>query len=213
MAFKLPPLPYGYDGLEPVIDAETMRLHHDQHHQAYVDALNEALEPYPELQSATIEDLQRGLGSLPEEVRLQVRQQGGGHANHQLFWKIMSPPGQGGGGQPAGELAARMTSDFGSFDAFRVAFAEAAAKRFGSGWVFLLFDPKTAALEIATTADEDSALLLGKPALLGNDLWEHAYYLAHKSRRLDYLNVWWGVVNWTYVGQRLAGIHAGKQQL
>lgn len=213
MAYEVSPLTYAYEALEPVIDPETMHLHHDKHHQAYVDALNKALEPYPALQGKTIEDLMRGLDDVPEAIRTQVRNQGGGHANHQLFWKIMAPPGHGGGGDPAGDLAAQIVTDFGSLDAMKQAFADAAAKRFGSGWVFLLFDPKAGKLEIGTTANQDSALLLGKPALLGNDLWEHAYYLKYNNRKPEYLKAWWGVVNWPYVGERLAGIHAGKKQL
>jgi len=213
MPYEVPALPYAYEALEPVIDAETMRLHHDKHHQACVDALNKALEPHPELQGKTIEDLLRGLDGVPEAIRTQVRNQGGGHANHQLFWKIMAPPGQGGGGEPDGDLAKQVNADFGSLQGMKDAFAAAAAKRFGSGWVFLLFDPKAGKLEIETTANQDSALLLGKPALLGNDLWEHAYYLKHRNQKPEYLKAWWGVVNWPYVGERLAGIHAGKQQL
>ena len=213
MPYEVPPLPYAYEALEPVIDAETMRLHHDKHHQAYVDALNKALEPHPELQGKTIEDLMRGLDAVPEAIRTQVRNQGGGHANHQLFWKVMAAPGAGGGGEPTGDLSNQINADFGSLEGMKQAFLDAAAKRFGSGWVFLLFDPKAGKLEIETTANQDSALLLGKPALLGNDLWEHAYYLKHRNRKADYLRAWWGVVNWPYVGERLAGIHAGKQQL
>ena len=190
-----------------------MHLHHDKHHQAYVDALNKALEPHPDLQGRTIEDLVRGLDDVPEAIRTQVRNQGGGHANHQLFWKIMAPPDKGGGGAPFGDLAAQIDRDFGSFDAMKAAFAEAAMKRFGSGWAFLLFDQQSKALTIETTANQDSALLLGKPALLGNDLWEHAFYIKHHNRKTDYLAAWWQVVNWPYVGERLAGIHAGKKQL
>ena len=212
MPYEVPPLSYAHEALEPVIDAETMRLHHDKHHRAYVDALNKALEPHPELQGKTIEDLLRGLDAVPEAIRTQVRNQGGGHANHQLFWKIMAPPGHG-GSEPAGDLAAQIGRDFGSLDGMKQAFSDAAAKRFGSGWVFLLFDPKAGRLEVETTANQDSALLLGKPALLGNDLWEHAYYLKHQNRTPDYLKAWWGVVNWSYVAERLQGIHEGRKQL
>jgi len=209
MPYKLPPLPYAPDALAPVIDAETMQLHHGKHHRAYVDALNEALTPYPDWQGLTIEDLMRRLGEVPEAIRNQVRNQGGGHANHQLFWKIMHP----GRSQPSGALLAQVERDFGSVAAMKAAFQEAGMKRFGSGWVFLLFDPKAEKLSIESTANQDSALLLGKPALLGNDVWEHGYYLTHRNRRADYLKAWWDVVHWDYVGERLAGIHAGKKQL
>ena len=211
MAYDVPPLPYAYEALEPVIDAETMRLHHDKHHRAYVDAVNKAIADRPELQRKTIEELLRGLDEVPEAIRTTVRNNGGGHANHQLFWKIMAPPG--GGSEPQGPLAEQISRDFGSFEAMKARFEEAGAKHFGSGWVFLLFDPKAGKLEIETTANQDSALLLGKPALLGNDLWEHAYYLKHQNRKPDYLKAWWGVVNWPYVAERLQGIHEGRKQL
>ena len=148
-----------------------------------------------------------------EAIRTVVRNNGGGHANHQLFWKIMAPPGQGGGGEPDGELADQIARDFGSFDAMKQAFEEAGAKHFGSGWVFLVVDPRSKRLAILTLPNQDSVLLLGKPALLANDLWEHAYYLKHRNKKPDYLQAWWGVVNWPYVAERLAGIHEGRKQL
>lgn len=210
MAYELPPLPYAYDALEPVIDAETMRLHHDRHHRAYIDALNGVIADRPGLQGKTIEDLLRGLDAVPESIRRTVRDQGGGHANHQFFWKIMTP---GGSPMPA-DLARRIDTDFGSLGAMKARFEEAGAKHFGSGWVFLVFDVHRGALEILSLPDQDSLLLLdGKPGLLCNDLWEHAYYLKHRDRRPDYLKGWWDVVHWSYVGERLRGIFDGKKQL
>ncbi|MBV8613939.1 MAG: superoxide dismutase [Acetobacteraceae bacterium] len=213
MTYEAPPLPYAHEALEPVIDAETMRLHHDKHHQAYVDAVNKAIADQPGLQGKTIEDLLRGLDQVPETIRSTVRNNGGGHANHQLFWKIMAPPGQGGGGEPQGALAEQVVRDFGSFEGMRQAFEAAGARHFGSGWVFLVMDPRAKRLEILTLPNQDSVLLIGKPALLANDLWEHAYYLKHRNRRPEYLKAWWGVVNWRYVGERPQGIREGKKQL
>ncbi|MBV8870685.1 MAG: superoxide dismutase [Acetobacteraceae bacterium] len=213
MTYQLPPLPYDYAALEPVIDAETMRLHHDKHHRAYVDAVNRAIADQPQLQDKTIEELLRGLDEVPEAIRATVRNNGGGHANHQLFWKIMAPPGQGGGGEPRGALAEQIGRDFGSFGAMRACFEEAGAKHFGSGWVFLVMSPKDQRLEILTLPNQDSVLPVGKPALLANDLWEHAYYLKHRNRRPEYLRAWWGAVNWPYVGERFQGIREGKKQL
>lgn len=209
MPYSLPPLPYPPDALQPVIDAETMVLHHGKHHQAYVDALNAALAPYADWQGLTIEDLMRRLDDVPEAIRNAVRNQGGGHANHQLFWKIMHP----GRSQPSGDLLALIERDYGSLDGMKAQFEASGLARFGSGWVFLLFDPQVGKLSIESTANQDSALLLGKPALLGNDLWEHAYYLTHRNRRAGYLQAWWDVVHWDYIGERLAGIRAGKKQL
>ncbi len=213
MPYEVPPLPYAYEALEPVIDMETMRLHHDKHHQAYVDALNRAIVDKPDLQNKTIEYLLRGIDHVPEDIRTTVRNNGGGHANHQLFWKIMASPGQGGGGEPQGALAEQIARDFGSLDALKARFEEAGTKHFGSGWVFLVMDPPSKRLEILTLPNQDSVLFVGKPALLANDLWEHAYYLKHRNRKVDYLKAWWGVVNWSYVGERLDGIREGKKQL
>jgi Fe-Mn family superoxide dismutase len=212
MTHELPKLPYPYDALEPVIDRRTMELHHDKHHRAYVDALNAALAGHAALQNKTIESLLRGLNEIPAEIRTAVRNQGGGHANHRLFWKVMAPPRGGGGGEPTGDLAREIERTFGSFEAMRKAFEEAGAKHFGSGWVSLTVNPKSANLEILTLPNQDSVLTLGKSALLMNDLWEHAYYLKHYNARAEYLKAWWGVVNWRYVGERLQGIREGKQQ-
>lgn len=209
--FQLAPLPYAYDALEPVISAETMRLHHDKHHQSYVDALNKALEGHPEWHGKTIEQILNHLDEVPEPVRQTVRNQGGGHANHQLFWKIMKPNG---GGEPGGDLAEAIRADFGSFHAFQEKFEKAGAAHFGSGWVFLVVDPAQGGkLDILTMPNQDSVLLVTKPALLGNDLWEHAYYLQYQNRRADYLKAWWNVVAWDMVEFRLQAMRAGKSEL
>ena len=208
MAFDLPPLPYGYDALEPVIDRETMELHHSKHHRAYVDALNKALEGHPDLQGKSIEALLRDLDTVPEAIRQTVRNQGGGHANHQMFWKIIQP---GGAKAPAGAIAQAIDEGFGSFDAFKTRFEEAGAKHFGSGWVFLVTHPGGQGLDILTLPNQDSVLPLKRPALLANDVWEHAYYLKHRNRRADYLKGWWEVVNWTTVGARLDAIRSGNE--
>lgn len=208
MAFELAPLPYAYNALEPVISAETMHLHHDKHHQIYIDNVNKALEGHPELEGKTIEQLLSALDSIPEGIRTAVRNNGGGHANHQLFWKIMKPGGEGG---PSGNLAKAIDRDFGGFPEFKQQFEAAGAKLFGSGWVFLVTDPKKdGALEILTMPNQDSVLLVGKPALLANDVWEHAYYLSYQNRRADYLKAWWDVVAWDVVDFRLTAIRAGK---
>ena len=212
MAYEVPPLPYAYEALAPVIDAETMRLHHDGHHRAYVDALNKAIADQPQLQGKTIEDLLRGLDDVPEGIRTKVRDNGGGHANHRMFWKIMAPPGEC-SGAPTGDMATQIDRDFGSFDTMKDAFEAAAMKHFGSGWAFLVMDPQAKKLEILTLPNQDSVLLVGKPALFANDLWEHAYYLKHRNNKADYFKAWWDAVNWPYVGERLAGIRAGKHQL
>ena len=206
--FAVPPLPYAYDALEPYLDAATMRLHHDQHHQAYVDKLNEALHDYPDWQGFSVEDLLRRLDQVPAAIRLAVRDQGGGHANHSLFWKLMVP-GQSGTG-PKGALTAALIDAFGSFAAFQKAFSEAGLQVFGAGWVFLACTPGHGHLEILTLPNQDTLLPLGKQALLGNDMWEHAYYLQHQNRRADYLAAWWNVVNWDYVGQRLTHCRTGN---
>jgi Fe-Mn family superoxide dismutase len=211
--YVLPPLPYAYDALEPVIDAETMRLHHDKHHQGYVDAVNAALAKHPEWLGKTIEDVLRQLPELPEDIRQTVRNQGGGHANHQFFWKILTPKGPG---KPSGDLAAAIDGAFGSFETFKAEFEAAGLRHFGSGWVFLVAHPKeNFRLEILTLPNQDSVLELDHPSpgLLACDVWEHAYYLKHRNRRADWLRAWWDVVHWDYVGERLAGIHAGRKQL
>jgi superoxide dismutase, Fe-Mn family len=186
-----------------------MKLHHGKHHQAYVDALNKALADHPNLQRMTIEDLLRGLDAVPEAIRSQVRNQGGGHANHTMFWKVMTPLGS-----PIPDaLQTLIAKQFGSVDAMKAKFEEAGTKQFGSGWVFLTVDPKTTALEIVASPNQDSPLMTGKSVLFGNDVWEHAYYLKHQNRRADYLKAWWAVVNWSYVAERLQGIRDGRVQL
>lgn len=210
MAYELPPLRYGYDALEPYIDTETMRVHHDVHHRGYIAATNEAIAPYPELADKTIEDLLRGLNDLPEAIRDTIRNQGGGHANHQFFWKIISPNA---GGQPTGALAEQVVTDFGSFDAFKTKFTEASVKHFGSGWAFLVVNPETKGLEILTLPNQDSVLLHKRPGLLACDLWEHAYYLKHRNCRAEWIADFWNVVDWSVVSTRLQGIRDGRKQL
>jgi len=206
--YVLPPLPYDYAALEPTVDEATMRLHHDKHHQAYIDALNKALATHPEWLGKSIEAVLADLDKVPEDIRQAVRNQGGGHANHQLFWKLMTPNAPA---APSGELAAAIDRDFGSLDAFKTQFIEAGTKQFGSGWVFLVADPMNGfKLRIVTTPNQDSVITLGLPALLACDIWEHAYYLRYNNRRADWLKSWWDVVNWIYVEERLQGIHAGQ---
>ncbi|CAA9274576.1 MAG: Superoxide dismutase [Mn] [uncultured Chloroflexia bacterium] len=197
MAFSLPPLPYDYTALEPHVDEQTMRIHHDKHHATYVNNLNAALESQPELQGKSIEELLSDINSVPENIRTAVRNNGGGHANHTLFWEIMGPNG---GGQPTGELAAAIDQSFGSFDAFKEQFAKAATTRFGSGWAWLLASGGT--LEITSTQNQDSPLMEGRTPILGLDVWEHAYYLKYQNRRPDYINAWWNTVNWDAVSER-----------
>jgi Fe-Mn family superoxide dismutase len=200
MAYKVPPLRFAYDALEPHIDAETMELHHDRHHQTYVDNVNKALEPYPHLADLTIERLLSRLDQVPEAIRTAVRNHGGGHANHQFFWENLGPkPGD----SPKSTIAGAITKAFGSFARFQSLFTEVAAKHFGSGWVFLVGDPSTGRLEIMSLPDQDSVLLHGKFGLLGCDVWEHAYYLKYRNRRPDYLRAWWNVVAWDVVDERL----------
>jgi Fe-Mn family superoxide dismutase len=200
MAYKVPPLRFAYDALEPYIDAETMELHHDRHHQTYVDNVNKAIEPYPHLADLTIEDLLGRLDQLPETIQTAVRSQGGGHANHQFLWEILGPTT---GDSPKGAIADAITKDFGSFERFQSLFTDVAAKHFGSGWVFLVGNPSTRRLEIMSLPNQDSALLRGKPGLLCCDVWEHAYYLKYRNRRQDYLLAWWNVVAWDVVDERL----------
>ena len=201
MAHELPDLPYGYDALEPHIDAETMRIHHTKHHQGYVNNLNAALEKHPELGEKTVEQLLSDLDSVPQDIRTAVRNNGGGHANHSLFWPCMAP---GAGGAPSGELAAAVDSAFGSFDAFRESFAKAAATRFGSGWAWLCAGGGGELL-ITSTANQDNPVSEGLIPILGLDVWEHAYYLNYQNRRPDYVKAWWNVVNWERVGENFAG--------
>lgn len=197
--FSLPPLPYDYDALEPYIDGATMRFHHDRHHAAYVNNLNGAISRYPQLVSQSVIDLLRNLSSVPEDIRQTVRNNGGGHVNHSIFWEIMTPRG---GGDPSGEIAAAIKESFGSFAAFKQQFNDAGLKRFGSGWVWLV-RTKTGKLEVTSTANQDSPFLEGSYPILGNDVWEHAYYLKYQNLRGDYLNAWWNVINWAEVNKRL----------
>ncbi len=198
MAFEVPPLPYAYDALEPHIDEQTMHLHHDKHHQAYVTNLNAAIEKHPELSGKSPEELLKDLNSVPEDIKAAVRNNGGGHVNHTMFWEIMGP---GGGGQPTGALAEAITSTFGSLDALKAAVNDAGVKRFGSGWTWLV---KTAdgTLAVVSTANQDNPMSEGHFPLLGNDVWEHAYYLKYQNKRPDYLAAWWNTVNWDAVSKR-----------
>ena len=197
---QLPPLPYAYEALEPHIDAATMRFHHDKHHATYVKNLNVAFDKHPELKSKRVEDLLSNLENVPEDIRTTVRNNGGGHVNHSMFWKIMK---QNGGGEPTGAIASAINQNFGSFAAFKKQFNEAGASRFGSGWVWLVRN-KDGKLEVATTPNQDSPLAEGKYPILGNDVWEHAYYLKYQNRRPDYLNAWWNVLNWDEINKRFA---------
>jgi Fe-Mn family superoxide dismutase len=201
MPHTLAPLPYAFDALEPHIDAQTMQIHHGKHHQAYVTNLNTALDKQPALHNKPLEDLLSGLGGIPEEIRIPVRNNGGGHWNHTLFWQLMAPNA---GGAPSGALAEAISSAFGSFDSFKEKFAAAAMGRFGSGWAWLVSDGRK--LSITSTPNQDNPLMDGVPAnriLLGLDVWEHAYYLKYQNRRADYISSWWNVVNWNAVGSRL----------
>jgi superoxide dismutase, Fe-Mn family len=198
MAYTVPDLPYAYDALEPHIDEATMRVHHDKHHQAYVDKANAALEG-TEWADKPIEEVLRNLSSLPEDKQTAVRNNGGGHFNHSLFWEWMSPDG---GGEPSGELADAIAEKFGSFDDFKAKFKEAGVNRFGSGWAWLVHDGS--GVDVISTANQDSPVLEGKTPLLGNDVWEHAYYLKYQNRRPDYLDAWWNVVDWDKVAERFA---------
>jgi len=199
MAYSLPPLPYPADALEPHIDKQTMEIHHGKHHNAYVTNLNAALEKHPALQSKSVEDLLRGINSVPEDIRTAVRNNGGGHANHTMFWQIMGPKA---GGPPTGAIADAIKSSFGSFDAFKEQVAKAAVGRFGSGWAWVL--DQGGKLAIESSANQDSPLMEGKKIVFGIDVWEHAYYLKYQNRRPDYVTAWWNVVNWTEINKRLA---------
>jgi superoxide dismutase, Fe-Mn family len=197
MAFTVPPLPYDYDALESTIDTETMKLHHDKHHQAYVDNANKALDG-TDFADASVEDVLRNLEQLPEDKRTAVRNNAGGHANHSLFWEIMGPRA---GGSPSGDLANAIDSAFGSFDSFKETFNQNGVTRFGSGWTWLVWNGS--ALEAYSTPNQDSPILQGHVPVLGNDVWEHAYYLTYRNRRPEYLEAWWNVVNWDAVAARL----------
>jgi Fe-Mn family superoxide dismutase len=197
LAHELAPLPYDYNALEPHIDEATMKLHHDKHHQAYVNNLNAALEKHPELASLSAEDLLRKLSTIPADIQGAVRNNGGGHVNHTMFWNLMKPHG---GGAPTGKIGEQITKDFGSFDDFKKQFNEAATKQFGSGWGWLVYEGGK--LKIVTTPNQDNPLSQGLYPILGNDVWEHAYYLKYQNRRADYLAAWWNTVNWDAVNKR-----------
>ena len=200
MPFELPPLPYAEDALEPHIDARTMRIHHDKHHAAYTNNLNAALEGHGDLAGKSIEALLGDLNALPEAIRTAVRNNGGGFANHNLFWEIMGPSA---GGEPTGDLAAAINNTFGGFAAFKEQFSKAAATRFGSGWAWLYADGG-GKLVVGSTPNQDTPLMEGNTPLLGLDVWEHAYYLNYQNRRPDYVAAWWNVVNWDAVAARYA---------
>ncbi|PQD96498.1 superoxide dismutase [Pradoshia eiseniae] len=199
MAFSLPQLPYEYDALEPHIDKETMNIHHTKHHNTYVTNLNAALEGQEDLAGKSLEELLANIESVPENIRTAVRNNGGGHANHSLFWELLSPNG---GGEPTGELAEAIAAKFGSFESFKEEFAKAATTRFGSGWAWLTV--KDGELELSSTANQDSPLMEGKTPILGLDVWEHAYYLNYQNRRPEYIASFWNVVNWDEVSKRYA---------
>jgi Fe-Mn family superoxide dismutase len=197
MPHTLPPLPYEFAALEPHIDARTMEIHHGKHHQAYVNNLNAALDRHPELHQRTLEHLLRNLNELPDDIRTTVRNNGGGHHNHSLFWTIMGPKA---GGAPTGKLAEAIAGTFGTFDKLKELLAQAATGRFGSGWAWLAVSGGK--LEVYSTPNQDSPVMEGKTPILGLDVWEHAYYLKYQNRRPDYVSAWWNVVNWTEVGRR-----------
>ncbi len=198
MPHELPPLPYDYNALEAAIDEETMKIHHDKHHATYVNNLNAALEKYPDLQGKSAEELIKDLNAVPEDIRVAVRNNGGGHVNHSMFWQIMGPNG----GAPTGAINEAITNSFGDFDALKKQFGEAGAKRFGSGWVWVVMG-SGGTLQVVSTPNQDNPLMEGQYPILGNDVWEHAYYLRYQNKRPDYLSAWWSVVNWDEVNKRL----------
>jgi Fe-Mn family superoxide dismutase len=197
MAHSVPPLPYDYTALEPHIDEQTMRIHHDKHHAAYVNNLNAALEKHPQLQGKSVEDLVKGVNSLPDDIKGPVRNNGGGHINHTMFWEIMGP---GKGGEPTGPIGDAIKSTFGDFEKFKTQMNDAGVKRFGSGWAWLI--DAGGKLVIESTANQDNPMMEGKKPILGIDVWEHAYYLKYQNRRPDYLAAWWNVINWDAVNKR-----------
>jgi Fe-Mn family superoxide dismutase len=199
MAHELPALPYAHDALEPFIDTMTMQIHHGKHHATYVTNLNAALEKYPDFQKLGIDDLVRGIANVPEAIRTAVRNNGGGHANHAMFWQIMAPKA---GGDPSGPLADAIKASFGSFEAFKGEFKKAALGRFGSGWAWLVNNGGK--LTIESTPNQDSPVMEGKQAVMGIDVWEHAYYLKYQNRRADYVDAWWSVVNWSEIAKRFS---------
>jgi len=194
---ELPPLPYAFDALEPHIDAQTMQIHHDKHHATYVTKLNEALDKEPGLGDKKLEDLLRGINEVPESIRGAVKNHGGGHHNHSLFWEVMGPNG---GGDPSGDVGEAITRDFGGFSAFKEKLTNAAANQFGSGWGWLVAD--NGKLDVIARPNQDSPLMEGKTPLLGVDVWEHAYYLRYQNKRPDYLAAWWNTINWQAVNDR-----------
>ena len=198
MAHTLPPLPYAFTALEPHIDARTMEIHHGKHHQAYVTNLNAALDKHPDLHAKSVEQLLAGISTVPEDIRTAVRNNGGGHVNHTMFWEIMGP---GGGGAPTGKIADAINSSFGSFDKLKDEFKKAAIGRFGSGWAWVI--DNGGKLIVESTANQDSPLMDGKKVVFGIDVWEHAYYLHYQNRRPDYVDAWWNVVNWAAINKRL----------
>ncbi len=200
MAFSLPNLPYAFNALEPHIDARTMEIHHDKHHQGYVNNLNKAIEKHPELADKSVEDLLKDLNSIPEDIRTAVRNNGGGHFNHSMFWQIMSPKG---GGEPSGDLAKAINTAFGDFASFKDKFSSTAAGQFGSGWGWLV--KSGSGLAVVSTPNQDNPVSSGQTPILGVDVWEHAYYLNYQNRRPDYITAWWNVVNWDEVAKRFAG--------
>jgi Fe-Mn family superoxide dismutase len=200
MPHELPPLPYSYDALEPHIDARTMEIHHTKHHQTYINNLNAALEKHPELFEKSVEDLLKDLNAIPEDIRTTVRNNGGGHYNHSLFWSMMTPKG---GGEPSGELAAAIKAAFGDFASFKDQFSKTAAGHFGSGWAWLCVD-KDGKLVVISTPNQDNPISQGLKPILGLDVWEHAYYLKYQNRRADYIAAWWNVVNWEQIAKNYA---------
>jgi Fe-Mn family superoxide dismutase len=198
MAHTLPALPYPTDALEPHIDKMTMEIHHGKHHQAYVTNLNAALDKHPELQNKSIEDLLKGINTVPEDIRTAVRNNGGGHANHSMFWQVMGPNA---GGAPTGAIADAITGSFGGFDKFKEELKKAGVGRFGSGWAWVI--AQGGKLVIESSANQDSPLMEGKKIVFGVDVWEHAYYLKYQNRRPDYLDAWWNVANWAAINKRL----------
>lgn len=203
MAFELPPLPYAFDALESYIDTKTMEIHHDKHHGAYVNNLNAALDKHPELRSWSIEDLLTKINTVPDDIRTAVRNNGGGHYNHTMFWQIMAPKA---GGEPTGELADAINKTFGDFAKFKEELSKAGMGRFGSGWAWLLM--ASGKLTVESTANQDNPLMDGKLPVMGVDVWEHAYYLKYQNRRNEYLAAWWNVVNWAEVAKRYQRMRA-----
>jgi Fe-Mn family superoxide dismutase len=201
MPYELPPLPYAFDALEPHIDARTMEIHHDRHHATYVNNLNGAIEKHPELGNKSVEDLLRGINSVPEDVRTVVRNNGGGHANHSLFWQVMGP---GGGGEPDGQLASAIKTAFGDFASFKDTLSKAAVGQFGSGWGWLVRDAG-GKLSVVARPNQDSPLMEGLTPILGVDVWEHAYYLKYQNKRADYVAAWWNTIKWDAVAKRFSG--------